>query len=114
MAITYKPPPIGQFRKRMAIMLPSDAATASGETTNTPTLIASAWCSIEPLSGSERYLEKIQQALNVHRIRMLYQPGITPKMYGVCDGRMFNFTNVNDVGELHRELMITATEVIYQ
>jgi head-tail adaptor len=114
MAITYKPPPIGQFRKRMAIYLPADTATPSGETTNAPTLITMAWCSIEPMSGVEHWMNKVQQGLNVHKIRMLFQPGITPKMYGVCDGRTFNITNVNDVGELHRELDIMATEVLYE
>lgn len=114
MTISYQPPPIGSFRHRMAIEMVSQTGTSDGATVDTPTVFTHAWCSLDPLGGRELYLAQAAQSLNTHKIRMLYQPGVTAQMRGRINGRTFNFTSVNDVGELHRELEILATEDVSQ
>lgn len=100
------------MRKRITIQRISTRPTAGGETTDTPTLVCQAWASIEPLGGRESWLAKAQQDTSSHRIRMRYRQGITPLMRAVYQGRVFHFTSVNDLEELHRELEILATEVV--
>lgn len=112
MAISYKPPPIGSFTKRMTIQAVATDQTADGGTDETPRNFAYAWCSIESLAGMELWLLKAQQDKVTHRIHMLYQPGITPKMQGIYNGKTYNFTSVIDVDERHVKLEILATEVI--
>ena len=70
------------------------------------------WALIEPLGGRELFLAKTSQDTSSHRIRMLYQPGITARMRAKYQGRVFNFTSVNNIGEQTRELEILATEVL--
>ena len=108
MAIGYKPPPIGQFRKRMQIQTLANTATSNMETTNTPAVIAVAWCSLEPLSGTEVWLAEEHRELNMFQISMLYQSGIKAYHQGVIDGKTYNFREVLDVGELHVQLKILA------
>ena len=112
MAIRYKPPAIGSYKNRMAIQAIATDGTSDGGTDETPSTFTYAWCSIESLGGQELWLAKTQQDKVSHRIKMLYQPGISPKMQGIYAGRTFNFTSVVDVDERHVELEILATEVI--
>jgi SPP1 family predicted phage head-tail adaptor len=112
MAVSFKPPRIGTFSKRMAIQAIATDQTADGGTNETATLFTSAWCSIESLDGQELWLMKAQQDKVSHIIRMAWQPGIVPQMRGIYNGRTFNFTSVIDVDERHVELRILATEVV--
>ena len=50
----------------------------------------------------------------IHACTELFPGGAprAPRMQGVYNGRTFNFTNVNNVNELNRELEIMATEVV--
>jgi SPP1 family predicted phage head-tail adaptor len=102
----------GEMRKRITIQSVSTATTPSGETTGTTGTVTKAWAKIAPLSGREAWLAKEQQDTTSHKINMLYQPGITAKMQAVYEKRVFNFTAVRDLEEMHRELEIMATEVI--
>lgn len=102
------------MRKRIRIESLSDEATASGATTDTPITVCHAWAKILPLSGTESWVAKEQQELTSHQINMRYQSGITPKMRAVqvATGRVFNFTDVRDLDEMHEELEILAKEVL--
>ncbi|MGA2035875.1 MAG: phage head closure protein [Thermoguttaceae bacterium] len=106
--------PIGQMRKRIAILLPNEAASDSGETAGDPTTLCMAWARILPLSGSESWVSQEQQELSSHQINMRYQPRITPKMYATYQGRTFNFTSVRDLDEMHEELEILAKEPLQE
>ncbi len=114
MAVSYRPPPIGSFKNRMAISAIATDDTADGGTDETPAVVAYAWCSIESPSGQQVWIAKEQQDKITHVIRMAYQPGISPKMRGSYNGRTFNFLSVIDKDERHVELVIMATEVIAQ
>lgn len=105
-----KAPSLGSLRRKITIQSIATTPTVDGETTGTTTNVLTAWASIEPLSGQERLLGGAQQDLITHRIRMLYQPGITAKMQAKWDGRIFNFVSVIVSGELNRDLEILAVE----
>lgn len=106
-------PPVGTFRHRIAIQGPDDTPTAAGETNNwaNPAHVCYAWASIEPISGREAYIALAQQQTMTHKIRMLYQPGITARMRAKFGSRILNFVSVTNVGEVNRELEIMAVEV---
>lgn len=104
--------PVGTMRRKITIESIDVTPTASGETTDTPIPLITAWALIEPLGGRELFLAKTSQDTSSHRIRMLYQPGITARMRAKYQGRVFNFTNVNNVSENGRELEILAIEVL--
>lgn len=98
------------MRKRITIERIDETRTESGETTDTPIAICQAWAKIAPLSGREAWQAQEQQSTTSHKINMRYQPGITSKMRATYQGRIFNFTDVRDLDEMHEELEIMATE----
>ena len=102
---------IGKLRKRITIESFDDTPTSSGETTDIPKIFATTWASIEPLSGKEYWIAKEQQSLTTHKIVSRYVKGVTTKMRAAYQGRIFNFTSVNNVGELNQTLEILAIEV---
>jgi SPP1 family predicted phage head-tail adaptor len=104
--------PVGQMRRLIRIQRIATTPTTSGETTGTEIDYIEAWARIEPLSQREIWLERAQQDLSTHRINILWREGITPKMQALYDGRVFNFTGVTDVMEMHRELAIMAIEPV--
>jgi SPP1 family predicted phage head-tail adaptor len=112
MALSYKPPRIGTFTKRMTIQEISTNQTADGGTDEDPENIRKIWCSIESLRGEEKWLMKAQQDQISHVIRCCFQSGITPQMRGLWNGRTFNFTSVLDIDERHVELEIEAIEIV--
>jgi len=77
----------------------------------TPTGIE-AWASVEPMSGTEMLKYQQVESSVSHRIRMWYQPGITPDMRINYAGRYLNIASVIDPQELHRELEILADEEV--
>lgn len=104
----------GAGKRRCSLVIQSVAVVpdADGSTTDTLTTFATVFADIEPLGGRELYVARAQQDLSTHRISFPYLAGVTPKMQGVYAGRTFNFTNVNNVGEMNREIQINATEVL--
>ena len=103
---------LGTLRRYITIQRLDLTPTSDGATVGTATTVCHTWASIEPFGGREAWMVKAQQATSSHRIRMLYRDGITPAMQALWNGRVFNFTSVNNVGELGRELEIIATEVV--
>jgi SPP1 family predicted phage head-tail adaptor len=112
--ISFKPPAIGQYTKRMAVYAVAVDDTTDGGTDETPSVFTMIWCAIESLGGLELWYAKEQQEKVSHRIRCAYQPGISPQMHGIYNGRKFNFTSVVDKDERHVELEILATEIVSQ
>jgi len=100
------------MRKRITIQRIDTVRTESGETTETPVTFAQAWAKIAPLSGREAWLAQEQQSTTSHKINMRYQSGVTSKMQAAYQGRVFNFTDVRDLDEMHEELEILATEAM--
>lgn len=72
--------------------------------------VAIVWASVEPLRGREYIQLQNTQAELTTRIRIRYQPGITPAMRVLYDDRKFNIQSVIDPEERHRELELMCIE----
>jgi len=104
--------PRGEMRHHVTIQSIATTATANGETTDTASTFCLAWVKLKPLGGREIWLARAQQDTSTHRISMPYIANVTPKMQAVLGARVFQFTSVNDIDEMHRELEIMAVEVL--
>ena len=104
--------PVAKMRRRITIESIAATPTSGGETTDTPSTTLTAWAKIEPMGGKEMFLAGVQQDTSIHKVNMLYQPGVSPLMRIKFGSRYLNITTVNDLEEQHRELEITATEVL--
>jgi SPP1 family predicted phage head-tail adaptor len=108
----------GLMRHRGAIQRPADAQeTTYGEALPTPWVhLCYAWVAVEPVTGNERYVSQQFLADVTHTVRMRYRDDITitPKCRLVLNvsGRVFEFRQVLDYRERHRELVITAVEEV--
>jgi SPP1 family predicted phage head-tail adaptor len=100
------------MRQHITLQSIATTATPGGETTNTATSLGQVWACVTPLGGREIWLARAQQDTSTHRIRIPYIPNVTPKMQATLGARVFKFTSVNDLEELHREIEIMATEVL--
>jgi SPP1 family predicted phage head-tail adaptor len=109
----FIPPLLGMMRKRIVVESPPTVVQTDGGPSATWIKVCDAWASLMPTGGKELYIGgvAVQMATNTFTIRMRYQAGITAAMRATYQGRTFNFTAVNDTGELHRDLEITALEV---
>ena len=103
--------PRGQMRRQITIQQIDTTSDTNGETVNTASTFSTTWSRIAPGGGSEIYRGNAQQNTSTHEIRTPYIAGVTAKMQATYQGRIFNFTSVNDIDELHRELKINAIEV---
>ena len=72
---------------------------------------ATVWAAIEPLDGSEQLRGMAMQEALTHRIRIRYRAGVTGKMRGVSEGRVFHFRRVINMGERGELLEILAEEL---
>ncbi len=98
----------GELRYVMCIFLPVDDPADPGDPTPEPVVTLNV--GITPLAGREPWIA-MQLAPDVtHKIQARYVCGLTPQHYGICEGRVYQFTQVIDVDERHRELLIMARE----
>jgi SPP1 family predicted phage head-tail adaptor len=66
--------------------------------------------SLEATGGREIEVAGQVRAQSTFQIVMRWIPGVKTTMRILCEGRIFNITNINDVENRHRELDITAIE----
>ena len=104
----------GELIKRISFeqrVSTTDPNTKKAVFTWTPTGIE-AWASVEPMSGTEMLKYQQVESSVSHRVKMWYQPGITPDMRINYAGRYLNIASVIDPQERHRELEILADEEV--
>ena len=100
----------GALRNRITIQEKSVTRDSYGAETITWATHATAWASVEPLSGRE-FLESRQiQAEGMTRITLRYQAGIVPEMRVLFGTRTFNIQSVIHVEERGREIQLMCTE----
>lgn len=102
--------PLGDMNKEMSVFSLDDTPTASGGTEDTPIPLMTIRAKLTPLRGSEKFQAQCQMRAVAHRINLVYQGGITGKMYATWDDRTFEFTSVINIDEENRELEIIAIE----
>lgn len=102
--------PLGDMNKQMSVFALDDTPTAGGGTGDTPIPLMVIRAKLTPLRGNELFQAQCQMRTVTHRINLVYQGGITGKMYATLGDRTFEFTSVINVDEENRELEIMAIE----
>jgi SPP1 family predicted phage head-tail adaptor len=102
--------PLGDMNKQMAVFALDDTPTASFGTADTPIPVMVIRAKLTPLRGNELFQAQCQTRMVTHRLNLVYQGGITGKMYAELGDRTFQFTSVINIDEENRELEIIAIE----
>ncbi len=68
------------------------------------------WCSIQPLTGNEKYVSAEKHARATHQVTIRYKNGIDPKMRLLSRGRIFEIIAVINVGERDKMMQLIAEE----
>jgi len=102
----------GKLRKRLLLRRPV-TVTIEGRDETVWQDVAEIWGRVEPLSGREIQNSIQPQASTMHRVTIRYRADISPKDTLMLDTtRELGIVEILDPDERHRELRITAYEVV--
>ena len=102
--------PIGEMRHRLAIEAPLETADGGGGVARVWSLVAEAWGSVQPVSGSERVEADGLQGRVSHEIWIRHRAGLGPHMRFKLGARIFEIRAVIDSGERRRFLRCLVEE----
>jgi len=102
----------GDLNKRGIIQYIARSKNSFNEDIETWTDLDTVWCSIEPVSGSERWLQQERVSEATYKIRMRYRANINPTMRLKNKNRYLQFLAVLNLEENSKEIFIPAKEVI--
>lgn len=98
------------MRHRIAIQEESRTENGAGGFVHTWATVKSAWASIDPVSGWEKFQAAQMETDITHKIVIRYQSGITTKNRILFGARTFNVVEVLNVEERNAYLYIKAVE----
>lgn len=102
----------GNYRHKITIQERLTGQDSYGAPMESWTDLATAWASIEPLSGRELYAaQELNSEINV-RIKMRYRPGVLSSMRILYGTRIFDILAVVDIEERHRVLELLCKEMM--
>jgi len=103
----------GELDKQGTIQFLAKSKNSFGEDIETWTdLATNIWCSIEPVSGSERWLQQERVSEATFKIKMRYRANLNSTMRLKYKNRYLQFLAVLNLGEDNKELLIPCKEVI--
>lgn len=102
----------GDLDKRGTIQYPAKSRNDFGEDIETYTDLDTVWCSIEPVTGSEKWLQQERVSEATYKIRMRYRANLNPTMRMKYKNRYLQFLAVINLNEDSRDIFIPAKEVI--
>jgi SPP1 family predicted phage head-tail adaptor len=102
----------GDLNKYVTIQYPALSKNSFGEEIETWVDHVNVWCSIEPISGSEKWLQQQRVSEATYKIRMRYRLGIDERMRIKYKNRNLQFLAVLNLYEESREIFIAAKEVV--
>lgn len=101
----------GDLRHSVTIQQASESNDGRGGVSYSWSTYTTAWADIRPVTGRERLLaQQVEEAEGDYKIRIRYQPGITPEMRVLWGSRVFAINAVLNVTERDRELLLMAKE----
>lgn len=100
----------GKLRHRMAVQSRAATRGSSGGTVDTWTTDYKLPCSLRQLSGRALEAAQATHAEATHEVRTRYKAGLTAAQRGLFRGKVYDFLNIQDVNELHRELRVLCKE----
>lgn len=104
---------IGKLRHRVVIQAENatpDGAGGFSDPWASPTVVATVWASVVPLSGSEQFRGMQLEDKITHKITMRYRAGVTAKNRIVFGTRPFNIRVVRNIDERDRWLELMCEE----
>lgn len=100
-----------ELRQRVQIQARDTSQDATGQPSTDWRTVATAFASIEPISGNELDLVQSLQLKTTHKVTIRYLTGITGKDQRILFGdRVFTIVNVRDFEERHRTLALYCEE----
>lgn len=102
----------GDLDKRGTIQYKKKSVNSFGEDIETPTDLATVWCSIEPVTGKEKWLQQERISEATFKIRMRYRSDVNVTMQMKYKNRIFDFLAVINSYEDNKDLLIPALEVV--
>jgi len=102
----------GKLDKYATVQYPAKSRNSFNEEIETWTDLYSVWCSIEPVSGNEKWLQQERVSEATFKIGMRYRAGINERMRLKFKNRYLQFLAVLNLKEADRELTIPAKEVL--
>ena len=101
----------GQFNKIISIEAQTQTSDGGGGTTITwSTWAASVWAAIWPVSAKEIIQSGVEEMVAMHKIRIRYRSGLTPKMRIKYGAREFDIVSIRNIDTGNREIEILARE----
>jgi SPP1 family predicted phage head-tail adaptor len=100
----------GRLRHRVTLQSYSESLSALGEPLKTWTDLATVWADVSPERGKEAIAAMQINASVMHRVRIRYREGLTPKMRVVFGTRTLQVEAVLNVDERDRELLLVCVE----
>lgn len=102
----------GTLRHRLVVQQNNPTKNEFGESVENWTDFATVWAAIEPLTGSERWLQNISADLAqaTTRIRIRYRDDINTAMQGLHRGNTYDFEYVANRWTRDQEIWIVAIE----
>lgn len=101
-----------RLTKRFELQSSTEAQDVYGAAVKTWATVKKVWGELEPLSGQERVVAMQTEGSITHRVRLRYDPAITPKMRLKLGTRIFNLLPPLNTMSADRELVIVAQEVL--
>ena len=102
----------GEMRHPVAVQARTTNKGDGGEPLDTWTTVFTIRCRVWPVKGKESEESRRETGKLMCRFFTRYQAGITIGMRLVFNGRYFDIISAANVGEMGRELEITAMETI--
>lgn len=101
----------GKLRHRVTFQRLVDGQDAYGQPVQTWTDVVTVWAAVEPIRGREYFAAAQVSSEVTTRIRVRYQPGMTPDMRVRFGARVYGIISVIDPEERHQELQLMCKEV---
>jgi len=102
----------GKLNKRGTIQYPAKSKNSFNEDIETWTDLVTIWCSIEPVSGNEKWLQQERISEANYKIGARYRSDIKSTMRMKYKNKYLEFLAVLNWQENDVEIMIPAKEVI--
>jgi len=102
----------GELRHVVRVEQKTDSRGTMGEVLESWTLFAWIRCKIWPGKGKEAEESRRETGTTSTRFYCRYYPGLTLAHRLIYKGRTFGITNIANIGELDRELEISAEETL--
>lgn len=100
----------GTLRHRIHFQGTAEVSDGAGGFEETWATEVSAWASIEPMNGYEKFTAGKTEAFATHKITMRYQNGISADQRILFGDRSFNIEEIINVDERNAVLRLKVTE----